>query len=147
IQNAVDSVLKTFGNLTVIEGSTLRSVKKSGKSWRVELNDRSRFKVHAVIDESTDAQLYQMVHNTVDSFSVRKDIAADYLQSVPYTGLARTGVAVAEHNKHGYTLPLGALVPAGEENLFLTRYIPAVQRLTTGTETDIPLLMHVGQAI
>src|SRR5690606_251328 len=94
-----------------------------------------------------DAQLYQMVHNTVDSFSVRKDIAADYLQSVPYTGLARTGVAVAEHDKHGYTLPLGALVPAGEENLFLTRYIPAVQRLTTGTETDIPLLMHVGQAI
>src|SRR5690606_26692984 len=37
VQNAMDSVLKTFNNLTVIEGGTLRSVKKAGKNWRVEL--------------------------------------------------------------------------------------------------------------
>ncbi|MEC3879408.1 FAD-dependent oxidoreductase [Parapedobacter sp. 10938] len=147
VQNAVDSILKSFSNLTVIEGSTLRSVKKSGKNWRVELDDRSRFKIRAVVDASTDAQLYRMAYATVDSFRVRKDIPADYFQSVPYRGLARTGVAVGERDGHGYTLPLGALVPAGEENLFLTRYIPAVQQLTTGAETDIPLLMHVGQAV
>lgn len=147
VQNAVDSILKTFRNLTVVEGSTLRAVKKSGKNWRIELNDRSRFKVRAVVDASTDALLYQMVKGTVDSFHVRKDVPVDYFQSVPYTGLARTGVAVGERDEHGYTLPLGALVPAGEDNLFVTRYIPVVQQLTTGTEADIPMLMHVGQAV
>lgn len=147
VQNAMDSVLKTFNNLTVIEAGTLRSVKKSGKNWRVELSDRSRFNVRAVVDASTDAQLYRMAQGTLDSFSVRIDISADYFQSVPYGGLARTGVAVGERGGRGYTLPLAALVPAGENNLFLTRYIPAVRLLANDTAADIPLLMHVGQAV
>ena len=147
VQNAMDSVLKSFTNLTVIEGNTLHAVKKSGKNWRIELSDRSRFKVRAVVDASMDAQLYLMAQGTLDSFSVRMDIPADYFQSVPYEGLARTGVAVGERGGHGYTLPLAALVPRGENNLFLTRYLPAVQRLITDTEADIPLLMHVGQAV
>lgn len=146
-QDMVDSVLKTFNNLTVIEGGTLRAVKKSGKNWQVELNDRRRFKVRSVVDASTDGQLYHMVHGTLDSFSVRTDIQAAYFQSVPYDGLARTGAAVGERGGKGYSLPLAALVPAGEDNLFLIRYIPAVQQLLTHTEADIPLLMHVGQAV
>ncbi len=147
IQNAIDSVLKAFNNLTVVQGGTLRAVKKSGKNWRVELGDRRSFKVRAIVDASADAQLYRMVHGTLDSFSVRTDMPADYFQSVPYQGLARTGVAVGERDGRGYTLPLGALVPMGENNLFLTRYIPVVQQLTTDTEADIPLFMHVGQAV
>src|SRR5690606_21617345 len=147
IQNAMDSVLKSFANLTVIEGNTLHAVKKSGKNWRIELSDRSRFKVRAVVDASIDAQLYLMAQGTLDSFSVRMDIPADYFRSVPYEGLARTGVAVGERGGRGYTLPLAALVPRGENNLFLTRYMPAVQQLITDTEADIPLLMHVGQAV
>lgn len=147
IQNTIDSVLKRFNNLTVIEGAALRSAKQSGKKWRIELNDRRRFKVRAVVDASTDAQLYRMAQGTLDSFRVRSDIQTDYFRSVPYSGLARTGVAVGEHGGRGYTLPLGALVPVGENNLFLTRYIPVVQQLSTGTEADVPLLMHMGQAV
>jgi len=147
IQNVIDSVLKTFNNLTVIEGGTLRLVKQSGKSWRVELNDRSRFKVRAVVDASTDGQLYRMAKGTLDSFHVRTDIQDGYFQSVPYKGLARTGVAVGERDGHGYSLPLGALVPTGENNLFLTRHIPVVQRLSSGAEADIPSMMHIGQAV
>jgi len=147
VQNAMDSVLKAFQNLIVIEGGTLRSVKKSGGNWRIELNDRSRFKVRAVVDASVDAQLYRLAEGTLDSFRVRTDVPADYFKSVPYEGLARTGVAVGERDGRGYTLPLAALVPAGEENLFVTRYIPVVRQLATDTEADIPLLMHVGQAV
>src|SRR5690606_3013729 len=62
-------------------------------------------------------------------------------------GLARTGVAVGERGGRGYTLPLGALVPMGENNLFLTRFIPVVQQLSTDTQADVPLWMHVGQAV
>ena len=83
IQNALDSVLKSFGNLTVIQGGTLRSVKQSGKNWQVELNDRTRFKVRAVVDASTDAQLYVMAQGTLDSFRVRTDIDDDYFRAVP----------------------------------------------------------------
>ena len=147
VQNALDSVLKLFSNLTVIEGGTLRSVKQSGKNWRVELNDRSRFKVRAVVDASIDAQLYLMAQGTLDSFQVRTDVGDDYFRSVPYRELARTGVAVGEREGKGYALPLAALVPGGENNLFLTRHIPVVQRLSTGTAADIPFMMHVGQAV
>ncbi|MFB2120442.1 FAD-dependent oxidoreductase [Parapedobacter sp. 2B3] len=147
MQDVVDSVLRTFNNLTVIRGGTLRSVKKAGKNWQVELNDRRRFKVRSVVDATTDGQLYAMAYGTLDSFHVRTDIRDDYFRSVPYDGLARTGVAVGERDGHGYSLPLAALVPAGEHSLFLTRLIPAVQRLSTYTEGDIPLLMHIGQAV
>lgn len=146
-QDRVDSVLNVFHNLTVIEGGTLRAVKKSGKNWRIELNDRRRFKVRSVVDASMDGQLYQMAYGTLDSFRVRTDIQADYFRLVPYNGLGRTGVAVGERDGKGYSLPLASLVPAGEDNVFLIRYIPAVQRLLTNTEADIPLLMHVGQAV
>lgn len=146
-RGVVDSVLKSFNNLTIISGGTLRAVRKSGKNWQVDLSDRRRFKIRSVVDASADGQLYQMVHGTLDSFRVRKDIQAAYFQSVPYNGLARTGVAVGERDGKGYSLPLGSLVPTGEDNLFLIRYIPAVQQLLTHTEADIPLLMHVGQAV
>lgn len=147
VRNILDSLLQRFSNLTVVEGATLRTVKQSGKGWRIELNDRTRFKVHAVVDASVDAQLYLMAQGTLDSFRVRTDIEPDYFRSAPFTGLARTGVAVGEGDNGGYTLPLATLVPKGENSLFITRHIPAVKQLTDGTEADIPLLMHVGQAV
>src|SRR3546814_7887572 len=56
IQNAMDSVLKSFPNLTVIAGGPLHAVTQSVKTRGVELRDTSRFKVRAVVDESTDEQ-------------------------------------------------------------------------------------------
>ena len=147
VQNVVDSVVKAAKNLTIIEGGQVRSVKKSGKSWQVELVDRTRFKVRSVVDASSDAYLYQLAYGTLDSIAVRTDISDDYFQAPSYVGLSRTGVAVGDLGGRGFTLPLAALVPADDSNLFLTQRGPTVRRLLTGTADDIPLLMHVGQAI
>ena len=148
VRNTVDSILKSFNNLTVIEGTALRSVKQSGKSWRIELADRTNFKVRAVVDASVDAQLYKMAMGTLDSFQVRTDIGEDYFRSIPYQALARTGVAVGDvGDGGGFTLPLASLVPEGDNNLFLTRLLPVVQRYMRDTEMSIPMLMHIGQAV
>ncbi|WP_188505349.1 FAD-dependent oxidoreductase [Parapedobacter pyrenivorans] len=147
VQNVVDSVVKVSKNLTIIEKGQLRSVKKSGKNWQVELTDRTNYKVRAIVDASSDAYLCQLAYGSLDSIRVRTDISGDYFQSPPYEGLSRTGVAVGESDGRGFTLPLAALVPADDSNLFLTQRGPVVRSLLSGTADDVPLLMHVGQAV
>jgi len=147
VQNVVDSTLKAYKNLTIIEQGQLRSVKKSGKDWQVELADRSRFKIRAVVDASEDAYLYRLATGNTDSLNVRTSLSPDYFQTGAYDGLSRTSVAVGDAGGRVFTLPLPALMPADDSNLFVTRRLPTVQRLLSDTADDIPLLMHVGQAV
>lgn len=147
VQNVIDSVLKAARNLTVIEQGQVRSIKKSGKDWRIELEDKRSFKVRAVVDASKDAYLYQLAGGTADSIAAREKIPDTYFQSTTFDDLFRTGVAVGDLGNHAFTLPLSGLVPGDDSNLFLTQRIPVVQQLLAGDEKDIPLLMHVGQAV
>ncbi|MGK6349890.1 FAD-dependent oxidoreductase [Parapedobacter sp. DT-150] len=147
VQNALDSLIKTTKNLTIIEQGQLRSVKKSGKNWQIELADRKRFNVRAVIDASIDGYLYQLATEGADSITARKPLPEGYIGSVAYHALSRTGVAVGNLDGIPFTLPLGALMPADDSNLFVTNTLPAVEGLLGGTVEDIPLLMHVGQAV
>ncbi|SEL62181.1 FAD-dependent oxidoreductase [Parapedobacter koreensis] len=147
VQNILDSVIKANQNLTIVEQGQLRSVKKSGKDWQVELADRSRFKVRAVVDASVDAYLYQLAKGNTDSITTRTTIADNYFQVGAYEGLSRTGVVVGDLGGRSFTLPLASLIPPDNSNLYLTHRLPAVQRLLSGTADDIPLLMHVGQAV
>lgn len=147
VQNVIDSVLKAAQNLTIVEQGQVRSIKKSGKDWQIELADKNRFKVRAVVDASKDAYLYQMAGGAVDSIAARTVVPDAYFQSTAYGELFRTGVAVGERDGHAFTLPLPGLIPGDDSNLFLTQRTPVVQQLLAGDEKDIPLLMHVGQAV
>ncbi len=147
VQNMIDSVLKTTQNLTIIEQGQVRSIKKSGKDWQIELADKSRMKVKAVVDASKDAYLYQLAGGKIDSIATRATIPDSYFESAVSSELFRTGVAVGERDGRAFTLPLSGLIPGDDRNLFLTQRTPVVQHLLTGDEQDIPLLMHVGQAV
>jgi len=147
VQNVVDSVLKAAKNLTVVEQGQVRSIKKSGKDWRIELEDRRSFKVRAVVDASKDAYLYQLAGGTADSITTREVVPDAYFRSANSGDLFRTGVAVGDLGGQAFTLPLSGLIPGDDSNLFLTQRTSVVQHLLTGDEKDIPLLMHVGQAV
>lgn len=147
VQNVIDSIVKATPNLTVIEQGQVRSIKKSGKDWQIELADKSRLKVKAVVDASKDAYLYQMAGGAIDSISTREQVSDAYFQSVFSGELFRTGVAVGDRDGRAFTLPLPGLIPADDSNLFLTQRTPVVQHLLANNESDIPLLMHVGQAV
>lgn len=147
VQNVIDSIVKATPNLTVIEQGQVRSIKKSGKDWQIELADKSRLKVKAVVDASKDAYLYQMTGGIVDSIRTREQVSDAYFQSVFSSELFRTGVAVGDRDGRAFTLPLPGLIPADDSNLFLTQRTPVVQHLLANNESDIPLLMHVGQAV
>ncbi|WP_257668443.1 FAD-dependent oxidoreductase [Parapedobacter tibetensis] len=146
-QNVIDDAVREAKNLTIIKGAQALTVKKSGKNWQIQLTNRQRFKVRAVVDASADAVLHQLAYGKTDSISTRTLLSADYFQSEVYDQLSRTGVAVGDLGGKPFTLPLAALVPADDSNLFLTRKTPVVQPFLDGTAETIPLLMHVGQAI
>ena len=147
VQNVLDSVLKATQNLTVIEGGQVDAVKRSKKDWQIELSDRTRYKVKAIVDASTDAYLYQLAGGDVDSISTRDSVPDAYFQSSVFEDLFRTGVAVGDIGGRAFTLPLSGLIPGNDSNLFVTRHTPVVRQLLRGDENDIPLLMHVGQGI
>ncbi|MFC3196537.1 FAD-dependent oxidoreductase [Parapedobacter deserti] len=147
VQNVVDSMTTVYKNLTIIKGGEARSVKKSRNDWRIELADGSRFRIRAVVDASAEAHLYRLAGREVDSIRARTTQPENYFQMGLHDGLSRTGVAVGDLDDRVFTLPLGALAPADDSNLFLTRCLPALQGLLRHTADDIPLLMHVGQAV
>ena len=146
-QNVVDDVIREARNLTIVKGAALRAVKKSGKDWQVELVNRQRYKVRAVVDASVGAKLYQMAFGGEEVVTTRTQLPDDYFRSDDYHPLSRTGVAVSDLGGRAFTLPLAALIPADDSNLFLTRNTPTVQSFLDGTAETIPLLMHVGQAV
>lgn len=147
VKNVLDSVLKATTNLTVIESGQVHSVKKSRKGWQVELEDGEQYRVKAVVDASSDAYLYRLTGGVTDSITTRETVPDAYFQSAAFGDLFRTGVAVGDSAGHAFTLPLPGLIPDNDSNLFLTQRTPVMQRMLSGNENDIPLLMHVGQAV
>ncbi len=146
-QNVVDDMIGAARNLTIIRGVGLRAVKKSGKDWQVELVNRQRYKVRAVVDASADAVLFRLAFQGDKEIETRTMVDDTYFQSNENLPLSRTGVAVADVGSKGFTLPLATLIPADDSNVFLTRSLPTVQHFIDGTAASIPLLMHVGQAV
>ena len=146
-QNVIDSTLKTVDNLTIIEGKKPDEIRKRGKYWQLTLSSREQVRVQAVVDASADAYLFQLAYGTTDSLKTRAVIEPAYFQGSDYDERSRTGVAVGYTAQQPYTLPLAAIVPAGDSNLFMTRTASTLQALLTGGPEDIPLLMHVGQAV
>lgn len=146
-ENTINDVLTKYHYITIIRDLDLRSVKKSGRNWRIDLSNKQRYSVRAVVDASEDARLYQMANPKVDTVAIKTALDDDYFKYTQYNPLFRTGVAVGDQHGHTFTLPLGSLIPPDNSNLFVTRKTPTMQRLLTGTPDDIPLLMHVGQAL
>lgn len=146
-QNVVDDVIRGAKNLTIVKGVALRTVKKSGKDWQVELVNRQRYKVRAIVDASAGATLHQLALGSDKEIAARTLLPDGYFTSDDYYPLSRTGVAVGDLGGRAFTLPLASLVPGDDSNLFLTRNIPAVRPFLDGKAETIPLLMHVGQAI
>lgn len=146
-QNVIDSTIKATKNLTVVREADLSDVRRRGKYWQVALTTRERYRVRAVVDASADADLYRLAFGDGELIKTRSVLESDYFRSTTYDERWRTGVAVGHVNGWAFTLPLAALVPADDSNLFVTRTAPSLKSLLTQTPEDIPLLMHVGQAV
>lgn len=145
-ENVITALIERYPNLTIVRGAQLRSAKKVRKNWEVELANRAKYRIRAVVDASADGVLWQLaLPGTAPA--AKSTLAPDYLQAGSHGPINRTGVAVANLHHAPYTLPLAVLIPADDSNLFATRSLPALQTLLTGSVNDVPLLMHAGQAI
>lgn len=143
--NAINDLTAVHTNLTVIKSTPVKSIKRSGKTWQVELNNRVRYKVRAVVDGSADGGLHKLAYPGIPYVS-KTTVETDYFEAEQYLPLQRTGVAVATKGSP-FTLPLATLIPGNADNFFVTRISPTVHDLLSGDAEDIPLLAHVGQVI
>jgi len=147
VQNVMDSTIKATRNLTVIREAKVTSVRKKGQYWHVSLGTRERYRVRALVDGSKDVHLFRMAFAEIDSIETRAVFDASYFRSSSSDDHWRTGVAVGHFNGRAITVPLAGLVPADDDNLFFTHQVPSLRTLLTHTSEDIPLLMHIGQAV
>lgn len=144
-ENAINEFIGRYPHLTLVRGAQLGSIRKVRKNWQVELANRVQYRVRALVDGSAQGDLIRAALPNGGP-DVKTELSDTYFETDAYDPLTRTGVAVADLGHPAYTLPLSALVPADDSNVFGTR-TPAVQALLTGTADDIPLLMHAGQAV
>lgn len=146
VENVINDLISETPNLTVIRGATLRSVKKTRNNWQIELTNRVSYRVRSVVDGSADGMLYHMAlpDSTVNT---KTALDQEYFQSNGFKPLMRTGVAVSDLGYPPFTIPLSALVPNDDINMFAIRKLSTVQSLLTSGIGDVPLLMHVGQAV
>lgn len=148
VQNMVNDTLMRYKHLTIVRGQQVRSVKSNRRGWTVELNNRQTYRVLSLIDATDEGSLYQLASGGNNAFVPHTAVPIDYFVSASQSSeLYRTGVAVGDIGHVPYTIPLATMIPDSNQNLFVTRWLPVVKQLTLGNEEDIPLLMHVGQAV
>lgn len=146
VENTINELIGRYPNLTLIRGAELRQVSQSRRYWRIELSNRTRYRVRTLVDASASTNLFQMAlpDSSANSHLV---LTSDYFNADAYEALMRTGVAVSDLGHPPFSVPLATLVPNDDNNIFPIRNLPVMQQLMTGTISDVPLLMHVGQAI
>src|SRR5690606_38364166 len=129
-RNVIDSAINASENLTIVYGAALRGIRKRGKDWQVELTTRQRYRIRTVVDASADASVHRLALGS-DSVKTKTVLNDRYFQSTVYEPLFRTSVVVGQIASRAFMLPLAALVPADDSNLFATRGTRTVQTLLT----------------
>lgn len=141
IINAMDSILSSYPYLTVhrnSSGSVIKWVKKNKRTWDIDLANRSGYTVRSVVDASSTGLIARLAK--VDPPQPKIKIDQNYKESTDFEVLSRTGVAVSDSDApHPYTIPIGALIPEGETNLFIISF--------QNENPSVTLRAHIGQAV
>lgn len=135
--NAMDQIIKQERNLTVVQGTDIASLHRNRNSWRVSLQNKTKYQVRSVVDASLDGRLDELISNKPDSSATLRNI--DQL-SLPQT---RTVVAVGTYQQKMYAVCAADILAQQSDNIF------RIQPITHSINDNegIPLRAHIGQAI
>lgn len=146
-RNVFEGIADSLKNLYPIFNVEIKSIRKTGKQWQVELSNREKLKVNAIIDATEEGHLLSLIKN--------EDLTPLY--SVPENPLStetlysdtrfRTGLFVFEEQKKGLEVPAQTLLNTPAENFFVLNQYPWVKTEHSKSPHKIPLLMLSGQVL
>lgn len=116
----IKSISDTVKNLTVTLNIAIEKIEKDGKGWEIRLKNGQKIKADVVVDATQNLSVSSML-----KIDITKTIVSPGTTNNPFDNkLYRSTVALgyAEPKSAGrtaFTIPLGALIPAGVENFIL----------------------------
>lgn len=133
----------TIKNLTIIRNNEIQKIEKSGKGWDIKLKDGKSVKTNVTVDATLSGHIASKAGIPLDQKTgyyktlIPLDQDLDHLYD---SRLYRTSVGFLNASNKIFTIPVGSLVAAGQENFIL-----AGQMATPGSSKK-PANMNIGQA-
>lgn len=137
------SMIDSSRNLQVRYSSGIRKVKKSGKRWKITLNDGSSHKVYAAVDAAPEPVILPLIKESdraTDTATEGSGLVP--LDSLYSTNRYKTSVAVLA-KEHQWVVPASSLIRPQARNIFTVN----TDAPFSATFADrIPETFQIGQA-
>jgi hypothetical protein len=137
--NALEKIISTQPNLTVMKALSVQSVLRSKKDWEVTLSNKQKYTIRAIIDATEEGKLRSLVNGMEGYYKPGRISRAD----AHSLDLSRTTVAVGEVDSVVYSYVLNNILSQANQNLFSTQYLIQVAR----NAESIPVRAQLGQAV
>lgn len=134
----VKSMTDTVKNLTVTLNNAINKIEKDGKGWEVRLKGGQKIKADVVVDATQNLSVASLLKIDITKTMVSPGTSSNPFENKLYRSAVALGYSEPTNDARSvFIIPLGALIPATEENLVL---VPAKVGLVK------TLGMSVGQA-
>lgn len=145
-QNVFTGIADSLKNLTILIDSGIKNIKKSGKHWRVTLNNNQTLKLDAIVDGSDDGSILSLLNSQNPS---PRQVVGNLINAynIYDNTLFRTGLLVFEGNEGPSEVPASLLLGSSAENLFVINQYPWLKQNLHEDVNNLPLFIQSGQAI
>jgi hypothetical protein len=145
-RNVLTGISDTVKNLTILFNTNIKSIKKSGKQWKVTLSTNNNLKVSSIIDGSDDTIVLKLIkQEDLSEYKTQENIITP---STIYDNiLFRTGLAVFEGKKGPSEIPASLLLNTPADNIFIINQYPWLIEYRQEDINNLPIYIQVGQAI
>jgi len=133
----------TIKNLTIIRNNEIQKIEKSGKGWDIKLKDGKSIKTNVTVDATLNGNIAAKAGVTMDQKTGYYKTLVPLEQDIDHfydNRLYRTSAGFLNSSNKIFTIPLGSLVAAGQENFILAG------QMTTPGSSKQPATMTIGQA-
>ena len=147
-RNIVYGISDSLKNLNQIFNTEVRSIKKSGKQWRIQLSNNLSLKVSAIVDASEDASLLSLIKpSDLKTESKNQEIVINASQLYKKTTY-RTSIMTFSINHDAIVIPTTVLLNSiVAENFFVVREYPWLTKENNRDVNSLPFFIESGQAI
>lgn len=144
--NTFEKMIDSASNLTVLNGTSVRKISKSGKRWNIELSNGSQHKVFAVVDASSSAQLLGLVNQKEKLTKATDTISLVPISQIYTSEVYRTSLFVKDQQEEAI-VPAAAVIKPYANNFFFLYGPEGILEDLVETEENVPTKMLYGQAL
>lgn len=147
-RNVLSGISDSLKNLHQLFNTEVKSIKRSGKFWQIQLSNHVTLKINAVVDASDDAALIKLlIPNELSKRDKNKEmlIMASHLYE---NNLFRTSIMTFAPDHYPIAVPASLIIntiPAN--NFFALQQYPWLTKEKNKDINNLPLFVQSGQTI